>query len=62
MNANRYRVLRLLPQQHDDILGYRFVVKEIDLRFVVGQYHSVSPNPTHSQFATTNIYLQPTLS
>jgi len=56
VNANRHWALRLLPQQRDDGLGDRFVVKEIDLRFVVGQYHSVSPRSRRScNLATTNI-------
>src|SRR5581483_10461579 len=49
VNANRHRALRLLPQQRDDRLGDCFVVKEIDLRFVVGEYHAVPPRPTLSK-------------
>jgi hypothetical protein len=61
VNANRHRALRLLPQQRDDGLGDRFVVKEIDLRFVVGQYHSVPPSRRSGSLATTNISSYPTL-
>jgi hypothetical protein len=55
VNANRHRALGLLPQQRDDGLGDRFVVEEIDLRFVVGQYHSVSPSWRSRSLATINI-------